>query len=159
MFTAAALAGALACGGCDSLADFGLGDFLSNKKPLPGERKAVFPEGVPGVPQGVPREMVRGNQAGETTAALPEPSEKQTPPEKPQAEAAKAAKPKPKPKPKKETASAPQPVSQPAEPRRASAPPVARQETADSPWPAPQPQQQPAPAPWPEPQPSGTFSR
>ena len=39
------------------------GDIFDNKKPLPGERRAVFPEGVPGVPQGVPPELVKGYQA------------------------------------------------------------------------------------------------
>ena len=29
-------------------------DFFNTKKKLPGERKPVFPEGTPGVPQGVP---------------------------------------------------------------------------------------------------------
>ena len=37
--------------------------WFNQKKPLPGERKAVFPEGVPGVPQGVPPEMVQGLSA------------------------------------------------------------------------------------------------
>ncbi len=40
-------------------------DFLDTKKKLPGERKPVFPEGVPGVEQGVPQEMVRGNPANQ----------------------------------------------------------------------------------------------
>ena len=39
--------------------------FGDNKKPLPGDRKEVFPQGVPGVPQGVPPDMVKGNQAAE----------------------------------------------------------------------------------------------
>ena len=34
----------------------------SNKKPLPGERRAGVSEGVPGVPQGVPPDMVKGYQ-------------------------------------------------------------------------------------------------
>ena len=36
-------------------------DFLDTKKKAPGERKPVFPEGVPGITQGVPKEMVRGS--------------------------------------------------------------------------------------------------
>jgi hypothetical protein len=40
-------------------------DFFNTKKRLPGERKAVFPEGTPGVTQGVPKEMVKGYQPGE----------------------------------------------------------------------------------------------
>ena len=34
----------------------------SSKTPLQGERRAVFPQGVPGVPQGVPPDMVKGYQ-------------------------------------------------------------------------------------------------
>src|SRR5215212_9899855 len=39
------------------------GDPFGTKKPLPGERKALFPEGVPGVARGVPPEVVKGNQS------------------------------------------------------------------------------------------------
>src|SRR6204780_3798052 len=35
-------------------------DFLDTKKKLPGERKPVFPEGVPGLDQGVPKELYKG---------------------------------------------------------------------------------------------------
>ena len=41
-----------------------LGDFNpfgTAKKPLPGDRRPLFPEGVPGVQQGVPPELMRGN--------------------------------------------------------------------------------------------------
>jgi hypothetical protein len=62
----------------DALSDFN--PFGTAKKPLPGERRAVFPEGVPGVQQGVPQELVRGNQqqAVETPpqAAAPAPEPK-----------------------------------------------------------------------------------
>src|SRR5271155_4665886 len=37
-------------------------DWLDTKKKLPGERKPVFPDGVPGVEQGVPRDMYKGAQ-------------------------------------------------------------------------------------------------
>ncbi|MEZ2141469.1 hypothetical protein AAE026_04010 [Bradyrhizobium sp. DN5] len=37
-------------------------DFLDTKKKLPGDRKPVFPEGVPGLEQGVPKEMYKGAQ-------------------------------------------------------------------------------------------------
>src|SRR5436305_234857 len=54
-----------ALGGCSS--GFGAGfdptdmlDWLDTKKKLPGERKQVFPEGVPGMEQGVPRELYKG---------------------------------------------------------------------------------------------------
>ena len=58
-----ALSGALA--GCSSgLTNFDpsdLLDFLDTKKKLPGERKPVFPEGVPGLEQGVPKELYKGS--------------------------------------------------------------------------------------------------
>jgi hypothetical protein len=66
ILTAAALAGVLVLGGCstfDPVDMFQDWDLLNSKKPLPGERRAVFPEGVPGVPQGVPPEMRKGYQA------------------------------------------------------------------------------------------------
>ena len=64
--TLAALVCGLALAGCDSfdpLDKFQDWDILgSNKTPLRGERRAVFPQGVPGVPQGVPPDMVKGYQ-------------------------------------------------------------------------------------------------
>jgi hypothetical protein len=66
ILTAVALAGSLVLGGCgsfdpvDMFQDWDL--FGGSKRPLQGERRAVFPEGVPGVPQGVPPEMVKGYQ-------------------------------------------------------------------------------------------------
>jgi hypothetical protein len=58
-----ALAGALA--GCSSgLSGFDpsdLLDWLDTKKKLPGERKPVFPDGVPGLEQGVPKDLYKGN--------------------------------------------------------------------------------------------------
>jgi hypothetical protein len=58
----------LPLGGCASIGDaidptdWFSGDFFNSKKKLPGERKPVFPEGVPGVTQGIPSELVKGNQ-------------------------------------------------------------------------------------------------
>jgi hypothetical protein len=58
----------LPLGGCASIgdsldpSDWFSGDFFNAKKKLPGDRKAVFPEGVPGVSQGIPSELVKGNQ-------------------------------------------------------------------------------------------------
>src|ERR1700682_1184065 len=57
-----ALSSALA--GCGSMGNFDpsdLLDFLDTKKKLPGDRKPVFPEGVPGLQQGVPKELYKGN--------------------------------------------------------------------------------------------------
>lgn len=56
-------------------------DFLDTKKKLPGERKPVFPEGVPGLEQGVPKELYKGSQqqpedpAAQTAAPAPAPVE------------------------------------------------------------------------------------
>src|SRR6478752_6676766 len=41
---------------------------LSEKKKLPGERKDVFPGGVPGVTQGIPPELMKGTQPPQNTA-------------------------------------------------------------------------------------------
>src|SRR3954467_10781820 len=73
-----ALTGVL--GGCSSgLSNFDpsdLLDFLDTKKKLPGDRKPVFPDGVPGLEQGVPKELYKGSaqqrldqQNAEATAA------------------------------------------------------------------------------------------
>jgi len=54
-------------------------DFLDTKKKLAGDRKPVFPEGVPGLQQGVPKELYRGNaqqpQQEAVAAASPMPAE------------------------------------------------------------------------------------
>ncbi|HEY9453234.1 MAG TPA: hypothetical protein VIR82_11195, partial [Bradyrhizobium sp.] len=58
-----ALSGVLAgCGG-GGIGNFDpsdLLDFLDTKKKLPGERKPVFPDGVPGLDQGVPKDLYKG---------------------------------------------------------------------------------------------------
>src|SRR5271168_4985604 len=57
-----ALSSALA--GCSSLSNFDpsdMLDWLDTKKKLEGDRKPVFPEGVPGLEQGVPRELYKGS--------------------------------------------------------------------------------------------------
>ena len=144
------LALCLPLAGCESFDPSMLTDWIPDgKKSLPGERVPVFPQGVPGVSDGVPREMVKGNQPPpETQAALPE---------EPVAE-----KPKPKPRPKK-VANPPPAREQSAQPQ--SSPPRQQQsaqpQPSQSPWPAPQPAQsaQPAQSIWPAPPPPGTFSR
>jgi hypothetical protein len=60
-----ALSGALAgCGGggFSSFDPTDWLDFLDTKKKLPGERKPVFPDGVPGLEQGVPKELYKGSE-------------------------------------------------------------------------------------------------
>src|SRR3954466_8645778 len=66
ILTAAALLFGLALAGCDSfdpLDKFQDWDIMgTSKTPLKGERRPVFDHGVPGVPQGVPPELVKGYQ-------------------------------------------------------------------------------------------------
>src|ERR1700710_406462 len=82
-----ALSSALA--GCGSMGNFDpsdMLDFLDTKKKIQGDRKPVFPEGVPGLEQGVPRQMYRGSaqeqidqqnaQAAAAAAAAPAPKSK-----------------------------------------------------------------------------------
>src|SRR5215831_7488179 len=76
-------------GGCSSggFDPTDLLDFLDTKKKLPGDRKPVFPDGVPGLEQGVPKELYKGAQqqqqdqpnpdmaAQQQSAAVPPPPE------------------------------------------------------------------------------------
>jgi hypothetical protein len=110
------------------------GIFAAQKKPLPGERKPLFPSGTPGVSQGLPPELVKGYQPPAVTDTTQDAQA---------AQAAPAAPPKPKAKPKPKVAAAP-----PADPTRtptattgtaASARPPAPQ---SSPWPDPPPTRQ-----------------
>jgi len=127
-------------------------DFLDTKKKLPGERKPVFPEGVPGLEQGVPQELYRSNierqqqeaaaAAAEQQTATPPPATTQRPKRAPKAARSSS-------RPSRAAPPAPRPAEQPAEP----APPAARQQ--------PSAPQQPAQtqAPFPAPLPSGSFAR
>lgn len=138
---------------------------LSEKKKLPGERKELFPEGVPGVSQGIPPEYMKGNQPPpETAQTLPadQPKPAVEPDKKTAAvETEPESKPKPKRKAKPRTASqqpAPQTTSQqqPAPWPQQEQQPAPQQSQA--PWPAPQGQATTA-APWPSAPAPGTFSR
>jgi hypothetical protein len=86
---ASLLASGIMLGGCST---FDPTEWFNTKKPLPGDRKEMFPGGVPGVPQGVPPELVEGYRE-------PEPPPPRVVEEKP--------KPKPKPKPRPQQAAAP----------------------------------------------------
>jgi hypothetical protein len=58
-----ALTAVLLVSGCSSFDPTDLMDALSPKKtPLAGERKPLFPDGTPGVEQGLPPELVKGYQ-------------------------------------------------------------------------------------------------
>ena len=167
-----ALSGALAgcAGGLSSFDPSDLLDFLDTKKKLPGERKPVFPDGVPGLEQGVPKELYKGSrqeqidqqnaQAAAAASAPPPGAPKSkhaksksnppaTAPDTASAEdgGANAAPPAPKPKKivrKRTTAPPPDQTAQPAQSGQPAQPA--------------QPPQQSA-APFPAPMPSGTFTR
>lgn len=137
---------------------------LNEKKKLPGERKELFPGGVPGVTQGIPPEYVKGNHPPpETAQALqaPAPEPSKTTEEAESEKKAAAAEPEPKPKPKraaKPRTASQQPVSQPQQ-RLAPWPqqdPQPAPQQAQSPWPT---QGQTTTAPWPSSPQPGTFSR
>ncbi len=76
-------------------------DWLDTKKKLPGERKPVFPDGVPGLEQGVPKDLYKGNveqqqqeQAAQAAAAAAAPT---PPPEEPKSKHASKSRGKGKP--------------------------------------------------------------
>jgi hypothetical protein len=149
-------------------------DFLDTKKKIPGERKPVFPEGVPGLEQGVPKQLYKGSaqeqidqQNAQAAAAASAPP--------PGAPKSKHAKSKSKP-PAEATATAPDAATAedgganaaPAAPKpkkivrtRTTAPPpdqTAQPAQSGQPAQPAQPPQQSA-APFPAPMPSGTFTR
>jgi hypothetical protein len=147
--------------GCE---DFDMDKFdflhLNEKKKLPGERKDVFPQGVPGVSQGIPPEYIKGNQPQPETAQAPAAEHAAPAPSAKTAAIEPAAEPKPKRKPKPRTATR-QPTQitvQPAAQGQASG----QQQMA--PWPGTTPKQ-PASGqststdPWPSAPAPGTFSR
>ena len=169
-----ALSSALA--GCSSLYSWDpsdLLDFMDTKKKLPGERKPVFPDGVPGLEQGVPKDLYKGNveqqqqdQAAQAAAAAA------PPPEEPKSK--QAAKSKGKHKPPATASTAPDPDAAPEEDgstaaappppkpqkivrKRTTAPPPDQTDVGQSAQSAQQPQQ--SAAPFPAPLPSGTFTR
>jgi hypothetical protein len=148
--------------GCESFDNFDMDKFdvfgLNQKKKLPGDRKPVFPEGVPGVTQGIPPEFIKGNQPPPDTAqaAPARQNDKADAAEPPNKTAAvePVEEPKPKPKPKRK-------------PKPATAQPGFQGQQQPAPWPTQgqQPPVQQAPAqstaPWPSaagPAP-GTVSR
>jgi hypothetical protein len=141
-------------------------DFLDTKKKIPGDRKPVFPDGVPGLEQGVPKELYKGSAqeridqqnaqaAAAASAPAGAPTSKQAKSKSKQPAAAtdaasaedggaNAAPPAPKPKKiARKRTTAPPPDQQTAQPAQSGQPA--------------QPQQ--SAAPFPAPMPSGTFTR
>ena len=168
-----ALSGVL--GGCSS--GFGnwdptdLLDFLDTKKKLPGERKPVFPDGVPGLEQGVPKELYKGaaqqqiDQHNAQAAAA-------APAEEPKSKGAGKSARKGKPPAAATTAAAPDPAAGPdpdvapvEDGSTADAPPapkpkkIVRRRTTAPPPDSAQPAQPPQQSAFPAPVPSGTFTR
>src|SRR6516225_11708175 len=91
--------------GCEDFDPTALFDseLFNTKKKLPGERIPVFPQGTPGVPQGVPQELVKGYQAPPESAskeANAAPKEAKAAPKEANVAEPAEAQPKPKPKPK-----------------------------------------------------------
>ena len=154
-------------GGCANTGSFELDPttwFPDGKTKLKGERREVFPGGVPGVTQGVPPEYLRSAQ---------QQAEQNPPAAEAQPAPPPAAQAQTKSRPKKVARTAPPPADPnaddaPQQPARQAQRPA--QAAPSGAWPAPQPQsaqQQPQPQPqqapansaWPAPPGSGTFTR
>jgi hypothetical protein len=131
---------------CDSLDAL---DMFDSKKKLAGERKSVFPDGVPGVAAGIPPELVKGYREPEG-GGLPDPAKIAA--EAAAETAAKPKKPKPEPRPAVERT-----ASKPAPKRQAQPDPSAPPTRTAAPEPAQQPPPQAAPAPWPAAQPQAAW--
>lgn len=176
-----ALSGALT--GCGSVGGFDptdLLDFLDTKKKLPGDRKPVFPEGVPGLQQGVPRELYRGSAAEQqqqqdsaiSPAPAAEPKESRSRGGKSRVtrnkpavvstspDPAPAADPDAAPVEEGGTAAAPPAPKKKIVRRRTTAPPPDQAAPAPQQAQPSQPQStQPGASPFPAPMPAGTFQR
>lgn len=142
----AILVGLAECSGLPSLDSLDLDSLFSTKKKLPGERHEVFPGGVPGVPQGVPKQQL-GSNPSEPAADLSQAA--QTP--------APAEPEKPKAAPKRKAVA--RKIRKPTEPAATNitvAPSVRAAPAPVAAWPsvAPAAQVAPAAAPWPNPAPS-----
>ena len=154
ILTIAALVSGLVLAGCDTLGGFDPLDKLqdfdimgSSKTPLKGERRPVFESGVPGVPQGVPPEMVKGYQP---PAEAPPPVV-EAKPVKPKPKKTAAAPRKPPPPPQQQQQQAEQAPAQrtTTQPVNQSAGGMQTMPGAQPTWPT---NAQPAPGPWPGPQ-------
>ena len=136
--------------GCTNFDPESLTDMFNKKEKLPGDRRPLFPQGVPGVTQGVPPHLMVGQQQKEAEiAAAPPPAAE---PEKPKA----AAKPKP---PRTASRPASVTVSPDQQPQQQQ-----QQSGTAAPWPSPTAQQpppssSPSSSPWPSAPSSGTFQR
>lgn len=156
-------------------------DFLDTKRRAPGERRPVFPEGVPGMTQGVPAEYRKGTPEHQAAMATADPTLSPPPVEQPVAEAPEAGSKGKKRAAKPASATARQPAAAPPQdgsnadegspdtemppaappPRkRAAKKPAASQAAApDQPQPPSAPPSQQSQSAFPAPLPSGSFQR
>ena len=149
---------ALPLAGCESInnfdpSDWVPGDIFGTKKKLAGERKPVFPEGVPGLAPGMPPELMRDLQgpAGDLQDQRPPAQRAAVEPEpKPKAKARPKAQPK-------QQAEAPEPSTPAPVTGRPTIQPRPSQSQPPA-WPDPPTTQRPSGAPggvqWPEPPPT-----
>ena len=135
---------------------------LNDEKKLKGERKPLFPEGVPGVSQGIPPDLVKGYKPPEVAAVPEEPPPEEKP--KPKPRVVHRAPPKQQP-PKQQPAQQQQaPQQQPQQAQQQSPWPQQTQQTqrtqqsggTQSPWSDPPKQQT---SPWPDAPAPNTFQR
>ena len=106
---------------------------LNDKKKLPGDRKPLFPEGVPGVSQGIPPEFVKGNQTppeGANAVTLPAEPARKT------AAVDPADEPKPKPKHKPTVSKQKLIPDQSPPPEQSQQQPPPPQQSSSAPWPS-----------------------
>ena len=136
-------------------------DWIDTKKKAPGERKPVFPDGVPGLEQGVPKSLYKGaqevDQNAQEAAVPPPPPPPETKPKKtakkkqpaaatastdpaavPEEDATPAAPPAPKKKIARQRTTAP-PPDQPADAQQSGAQPAQSSQQSAVPFPAPLP--------------------
>jgi hypothetical protein len=142
-------------------------DWIDTKKKLPGERKPVFPDGVPGLEQGVPKALYKGAQdqpdadaaAAAAAAAPPPPPEtksKKTARKKQQSAATAGTDAGAVPEDDATAAAPPAPRKKIVRQRTTAPPP----DSADAQQPTQlAPQSQQSAAPFPSPLPGGTFTR
>src|SRR5579859_8103939 len=140
-------------------------DWIDTKKKLQGDRKPVFPEGVPGLEQGVPKSLYKGAQqepdpnAQQAAVPPPPPETKPKKTAKSKQPAAATANTDPSAAPEEDaTAAAPAAPKKKIVRQRTTAPPPDQPADAQSGVPQAQPTQQSGAA-FPAPLPGGTFTR
>jgi hypothetical protein len=143
--------------GCDN---FDMDKFdifgLNEKKKLPGDRKPLFPEGVPGVTQGVPPEYLKQNVEAQAAAEKQAALDATAAAEKAKTEPKAEEKPKAEPK-RRAVARTPSQIRVQSRAQDNQAAPAAP--GGASPWPSSAPPQTPgSQAAWPAPR-TDTFSR